>query len=95
MNDHQQLVSTVVDEAERSTINPLKGLLNRKCAYVGFEKYVHTVLKVHELNSAQDNFETILFIQLWYLYVESVVSSTHNEQDDVRLSLFPKLSGQE
>ena len=82
------MVSTVVVEAERSPIKPLKGLLKTKCAYVGFENYVHTVLKVHELNRAQAIFlehpiySTMVLLQ----YAESVVSSTHTEQEDVRHS---------
>lgn len=37
--------------------------------YVGFETYVETGFKVHELNSAYANLESILFLKLRYSYI--------------------------
>ena len=52
-------------------------MLSTKCAYVGFEKYIETILKVHELNSASANLESVSFNKQWYslfaLTLEGVV----------------------
>ena len=50
----------------RSSIKTLKGMLSTKCGYVDFFKYVHTVLKVHEFNSAHANIESVPFSELRY-----------------------------
>ena len=47
------------------TIKPLKGMISTKCVYVGLEKYVKTVLKVHELNNTHAKLESIPFSKPW------------------------------
>ena len=44
-------------------------MISKKCAYVGFEKYVHTVVKVHELNSTHANLESVQVSKLRYSYL--------------------------
>ena len=46
-------------------------MLSTKCEYLGFEKYVHTVLKVQELNSAHANLESVPFSKLQYKYLDT------------------------
>ena len=63
---------------ESSPIKPLKGMISTKYAYVGFEKYVHTVLKVHELNSTHSNLESVPFSKLQYWW-KDIDESIHWE----------------
>ena len=54
------------------TINLLKGVIIKNCVCIGFEKYVHTIVKVCELNSAHANLESVIFSKLWYFSLQNV-----------------------
>ena len=44
-------------------------MISIKGGYEGFEKYVHIVLKVHELNSTHANLESVQVSKLRYSYL--------------------------
>ena len=54
-----------------SPIKPLKSMLSTKCEHVplGFEKYVHVLVKVQELNIGHANLESVQFSKVQYKYL--------------------------